>query len=426
MAVHHLSALLYFGIQRLRGGVTPSMIDFSDELLHSSWERIQTYVESRLDTVHGLDLDTLSEQPTMDRTMYRQRIRGLDQTFSFTQYESRHTSGSTGEPLYFYKDMTMVAWMDATMWAAYRWHGITPGDPQARFWGVPVDLPTKLSVTIRDFLLRRRRLSAFSIDRDSCENYFHRIHDWGANHAYGYPSLMRSFAAHCTDRGLSGEDLGLRVIVCTGELLTDVTRKRLEAFFGCPVINEYGCTESGILAFECEHGTSHLLPIAAWPTVEDHSRMNNFQGEILVTDLYGSIAPLLQYRLGDWGTRSQSSNCRCGRELPVLEVTQGRVDSFIVTPEGEQIYDALLAYTVPDDITKFRAIQTEPGLIEAEVIVGTSPDINASIAACQRAWSNALGSSIEVQVQAVESIEHDESGKLRYFVPLHEAAHGEE
>ena len=319
----------------------------------------------------------------------------------------------------------MTSQMDAAMWALYAWHGIRPGQRQARFWGTPLARGTAWKQRITDRLQNRRRLSAFEVHSPGSLRFFHAMRRFQPHWVYGYPTLVHEFVNHCRSAGLDGRELGVNVIVCTGELLHDTVREALGDFFGGRVVNEYGCTESGIVAFECERGQLHVTPIAVWPEVlaaDGSPCAPGEAGEVAITDLYGKVNPLLRYRLHDLAVPAEHHGCACGRSLPVLAVQRGRVDSFIVTPARGRVYDAVLAYTVPAQVLRFRVFQESICRLRAEVVPGVGFDADTTPALCRKNWEEALGPGMEVDVQVVSDIPLTAAGKLRYFVPLPELA----
>ena len=318
----------------------------------------------------------------------------------------------------------MTAWMDAAMWGVYGWYGIEPGDRMARFWGRPISGPARFKRMVADYLLGQRRLDAFNVTADESRVFFRRLLDWAPSYAYGYPSLIREFVEHLSASGADGRRLGLKVLIATGEVLDEQTRNLLREFFGCPVVNEYGCSESGILAFECQSGRPHLVPVAAYPEViQEGARDSEYrEGPVLTTDLYGSVPPFVRYSLDDIGRLYPPDECACGRELPHLEVLTGRADSFIRTPSGTKIYDAVLAYSVPSGVVQFRVQQSACDLLEGQVVVADDRERGEVLSACKERWSRAVDAELRIQVTAVDSIAPDESGKRRYFIPLGEAS----
>jgi phenylacetate-coenzyme A ligase PaaK-like adenylate-forming protein len=421
-----LFEVLYFSLQRALGGVHREMVHRARKLLEAPSDILADYVQTRLEQVHGCTSAAdgwLGRQPLVDRVDLLPQIARLTEAGMRHSIEKRKTSGSTGTPFAFYKDREMTGWMDAAMWAAYSWHGIAPGARQARFWGVPRGRVARTARRVTDFLQHRRRFDAFAASPATSAAFFHELRRFRPEYAYGYPSLLRSFAAQCTAKRLEGRDLGIRKVICTGEILSPDTRRVLAEFFDCRIVNEYGCTESGLLAFECEAGTPHVIPVAALPEVVTSTGERVAQGdlgEVVVTDLYGGVLPLLRYRLHDRGAWGEAQ-CVCGRSLRVLQVDRGRIDSFIQTPHRGPVYDAILAYTVPPQVGRFKAVQVTLNQLVVDVVPGpgfTSPQTTQE---CQRRWEAELGPSMRVSVRVVDNIPPEPSGKLRYFVPLEAA-----
>jgi phenylacetate-CoA ligase len=315
----------------------------------------------------------------------------------------------------------MLAWMDAAMWAGYAWHGIGPGDKRLRFWGLSPAPVRRLVRRLADRVTGQIRFSAFEISAERCVRFFTRARRSGARYAYGYPTLMKRWASECSSAGLDGRELALQCVISTGEVLTPLSRRELATFFGCPIINEYGCTESGVIAIECEHGTPHMIPVAAKAEVVDQGGRRvppGGTGQVVVSDLFGTALPMLRYRLHDLARALDGSSCPCGRTLPAIDVTIGREGSFILLPSGRQVFSTILAYTVPASIASYRARQETADLLRADVTLQSGTDPAAAIEAAQAAWGEALGREIRIEINVVSDLPFEPSGKLRYFVPL--------
>lgn len=419
-----MSGSLYLAAQRLRGGVTPAMIRTASGILNRDPAAMAAYLSARLRAQFGPEAGRpgwLAEQPTVVRTALMELHQAEIATGTRWRREVRRTSGSTGTPFRFVKSTEMTAWMDATMWAGYAWHGIRPGDRQLRFWGMPPHGMARHRRRAIDWVSDRIRYDAFSQSAVAAKRFLLRAERFRPRYGYGYPTLMAAFAADCTAQGIDGTSLELKVVISTGEVLQPAQGELLKAFFGCPIVNEYGCTESGILAFGCEHGTSHLLPVAALAEIVDSEGQGTNPGEtgeVVVTDLYGRTLPLLRYRLHDRAATAPIGTCRCGRSLPGLSIAVGRQDGFIRTPSGREVYDAILAYSVPDSVQRFRARQTALARIEVSLVPRPGADPRAMVRDTVAAWEAALGGEIRVEATVVPDLPFDASGKLRYFLPL--------
>lgn len=413
---------LYFLAQRVRGGVDQGMIAAADKLLAQPWPEVLTWVDERLTELHGTGeeagLGWLKRQAPVDRVDIRDTLATAGRAAASRRVEWRRTSGSTGAPLTFAKDRRMTAWMDAAMWAAYGWHGVRPGQPHARFWGLPRHPWRRLRRRMMDRMLNRRRLDAFDLSLEESVAFFDGLLRFQPVYIHAYPTLLRSFVEYCAAAGRDGRDLGIRVVICGGELLIDATRSAISEFFGCRVVDEYGCTESGLLTLECEEGSPHVLPVACYPEVvtADAEALTSGVGEVVVSDLFGDVAPLVRYRLSD-RARITPPGCPCGRDLPSLKPELGRSQDFITTPQRGRVYATILAYTVPEGIQRFKAYQIRPDAIVAEVVLAA--DAAPSTAkTCRHNWEEELGDGMSVRLITVAEIPPEASGKLRYFVPL--------
>ena len=418
---------LYFCFQSLRNGVDRSQVRVTSHLLDGSEEDIREHITRRLKKTHhprGDDpLAWLDQQPLMDRSSLRDDASTLPWYRRFRRLELKKTSGSTGHPVRLCKDMEMAAQIDATMWALYAWHGIAPGMRHARFWGVPRG---RVNQTIRqslDTALQRKRFNAFQLTERRVKEFFFELLRFKPRYVHGYPSLVDEFVRVASQESLDGRDLGVRVVFLTGEMLRDPVRERVAAFFEAQVVNEYGCSESGLLAFGCEFGHDHLIPASAYPEVLDseHRRVSSGGiGEAVVTDLYGSHLPLLRYRLGDLIEVAENSSCPCGRSLPMVSISAGRISSMVILPDGSRLFPAVISYAMPPGIRRFQAKQLAEDHFEVLIEVQSSEIAEVAMESCERGLKTALGGEVRIEVRITDKIPQDPSGKLRYFIPLSE------
>lgn len=360
-------------------------------------------------------LEILSHLPIMTKKEIRANMSSLlNPKFRSSR---RTTSGTTGAPFVLRKDRLATLHMDAAMHSVYSWHGVEVGEREGRIWGRATTAGRKATQSLKDFLLNRRRLSAFGMTREKSLAYYQKLKRFGPTYIYCYPNAAYLFARHLQELHVSARDLGLKTIICTGEPLLEHHRRTLRDIFGCSVINEYGTTENGILAIECENGCMHILANNVFlEFVKDgHHVKDGELGEIVVTELNSRSIPFIRYMTGDLGRPLFSQKCSCGRTFPLMEVVEGRVDDFIIRPDGEKIYDAILAYVLKESIIQFRA--TQESLVELVIDVVVDEHFSKSLEARYRKkLQKYCGPSMNISFRKVNEIESDRSGKLRYFV----------
>jgi phenylacetate-CoA ligase len=134
----------------------------------------------------------------------------------------------------------------------------------------------------------------------------------------GYPSRLYEVAVQLQSIKLPA----VKAVISTGECLYEFQRSLLTKVFQAPVIDEYGCQETGISGFTCpEAGQLHLD--------SDRCLYEIIDGELVSTDLFNETMPMIRYRCGDV-LEISSNPCTCGRPGPTAKVL-GRVEDRIYT-----------------------------------------------------------------------------------------------
>ena len=138
----------------------------------------------------------------------------------------------------------------------------------------------------------------------------------------GYPSRLCEVVVALHRYGLFPQVANVVAVIATGECLFEAQRSLLRKTFRAPVINEYGCQESGISGLSCpEEGRLHLDG--------DRCLYEVIQGKLLTTDLYNTTMPMVRYSSGDVLALC-SEACPCGRLGSTAKVLGREDESFKV------------------------------------------------------------------------------------------------
>lgn len=330
----------------------------------------------------------------------------------------RSTSGSTGKPLIFYKDSESMAHMDAIMYRNYSWYGIDLGDRQAKFWGHPLGRMAIAKTRFVDALLNRIRLSAFYLHEAGYKLYLRQMERFKPQFVYGYAQSIFQFSNYFYNRGIELSHLKIKAVILTGEMVFSHQIKVIKKVFGCPVTQEYGCTEVGLIGFGCPEGSMHVMENLMVETLQKPTEKT---AEIVVSELYGQLFPFIRYRLGDRG-RISSGSCSCGRSLDVLEQLSGRQDDFIICPDGRLIDPYLIEYVINEmppgygAIHQFRVIQEDQDRLHILLnIQGAGERIKAFARDRIRLL---LPVQMHLEVDIVTELPKEVSGKLRCFISM--------
>lgn len=142
---------------------------------------------------------------------------------------------------------------------------------------------------------------------------------------HGKPSALLSLVDLDSLHGEGGR-IAPANIVCSGENLYADDRARIEAWFGCSIIDAYVASEAGLIAFECEYRSGmHIL--AGHLTVEVLSSGGSVTasgtGELLITNALNWRHAFVRYRIGDRATVTLD-RCGCGHEGQTIISLPGR------------------------------------------------------------------------------------------------------
>lgn len=331
-----------------------------------------------------------------------------------------NTGGSSGEPLVFFIGNKRVSHDVAAKWRATRWWGVDIGDPEIVVWGSPIELGKQDRLKHwRDKLLRTRLLPAFEMSETKVDQFIATIRSVKPRMLFGYPSALAHIAHHAKKRGVNMTNLGIKVAFVTSERLYDEQRNTISQVFGCRVANGYGGRDAGFIAHECPAGNMHLT--ADDIVVEIVNDVGQVQlpgvaGEIVVTHLSTNDFPFIRYRTGDIGVLG-ANPCNCGRGLPLLQDIQGRSTDFVVAADGTVMHGLSLIYILRDlpGVKAFKVIQETRALTRVLLVTdeGFGSDGAAQIIS---GFKQRLGPAVLVDVEIVDTIPAEKSGKFRYII----------
>lgn len=170
------------------------------------------------------------------------------------------TGGSTGQPVHFYMTRHQVESYEAARWRGLSWYGITQGSRSVMLWGSPIELSkqAQLKNRLKESLLKNRRiLSAYNLTEQDLTKHVRFLEHYRPEYLYGYATILTAFAQMLENAHIT-PNLSLKAVVSTSETLEKWQEELLSRVFRCPVANEYGARDAGILAYTCPEGGIHI------------------------------------------------------------------------------------------------------------------------------------------------------------------------
>lgn len=414
-------------LERTQWHSAPAIADLRDRrlqrFLDHAARRVPYYRELFAQLgVHARDIrrvSDLGQLPLLDKAAIREAgdrlvAEGARNLMSFS------TGGSSGEPLTFLLGRERISHDVAAKWRATRWWGVDIGDPEAVVWGSPIELGGQGRIkALRDRLLRTRLYPAFSMSGTDMTRFLAGIRRQRPRMLFGYPSALALLAGHARATGEPMDDLGIRVAFVTGERLYPEQAERIREVFGCVVANGYGGRDAGFIAHECPQGGMHISAedvLVEVVDAEGRTLPAGEAGEVVVTHLATGAFPFIRYRTGDIAVLDDRV-CPCGRGLPLLRSVEGRDTDFIVAPDGTRMHGLALIYVLRElpGVERFKIIQESTRQVRVLVVPGRqwSPETEDGI---RRGIRRRMGSTVGVEVERVEGIPAERSGKYRYVV----------
>jgi len=288
------------------------------------------------------------------------------------------TSGSTGNPFRVYLTGAEDDWRKAIYMRANiscgqrprdRWVAITA----PHHFGDITGMQQKIGI------FARTNISVFS----SLDSQIKIVNEAKPDVLDGYSGSLLLIAREIEKRGSllliarEIEKRGLktvnpRIVFGTAELIDDASVKFIENVFNAPFYDQFGCVEVDRTAWQCPEKVGYHMDVDSviiqFVDSEGNEVSPNERGEIVYTSLFNYAMPLIRYKVGDVG-QYQSDECPCGRVLPLMNVLEGRKDSFIVLPNKQLLSPrmftiAMTMFSRYHDIEGFRVIQRRPDYIE--------------------------------------------------------------
>ena len=263
-----------------------------------------------------------NEVPVMAKTDLQQKLQNrLSKGFSKSTAYIGKTSGSSGTPFIFAKDKFAHALSWAGFQDRYQWHDIDLNKSlQARFYGIPLDFYGNIQERIKDRISLRRRFPIFDLSEQKMEKFLKRFQKSNFSYINGYTSAVLLFAKFLKNKNLILKEVcpNLKLSIVTSERLFEEDKKLMEAVFGVPVVNEYGASEVGLIAFENKENEWIVNSEDLFVEILDKNNNpvpNGTEGRIVITSLFNKAHPMIRYDIGDTGVLSEKSTLK----KPILE-----------------------------------------------------------------------------------------------------------
>jgi len=346
----------------------------------------------------------------------------LSNNFTQKNVYINKTSGSSGDPFIFAKDKFCHAMTWAEIQDRFSWYNLDFNySKQARFYGIPLDKRGYYKERFKDFLSSRYRFSIFDLSDSALEKHLQKFSASKFDYINGYTSAIVQFAKYLKrkDVVLTAVCPTLKACVTTAEMLFDDDRLLLEDHFGIPVINEYGASELGLIAFQNSTNEWQINSETLFVEVLDDTDKvvpHGEKGRIVITSLYNKAHPFIRYDIGDIGKLSKNSTL----QKPILKTLIGRTNDIVYLPSGKKAAGLTFYYitkSIIEDDGKVKAFVIEQ-LTKSDFKIRYVSDEEISSEKTQvikKEMAHYLEEGLNIQFEKQSQLQQSKSGKLKQF-----------
>jgi phenylacetate-CoA ligase len=338
-------------------------------------------------------------------------------------YVEIHTSGSTGEPVTFFRHVPgvrqqalghermepMLAGLSGKRWRRREALLVPPGNrTSADNGGSEVQwLGVHLRVICGTFSLFESPAAAAP-----------RIERFHPDLIRGYGSYIEALYAHLLAQRRPIHRP--KVVIFVADPISDAVRRMIREELGIPVLSLYQAIETGIVGWECEHQRGHHLNVDLCPiriVGSDRREVTTGKsGEVVVSNLVNRGTVLLNYLLGDLA-RLLPERCECRRSLPLLSQVEGRSTDWLWSASGRPMHPATMREILRGEVgvRRYQLVQERPGHVRVIAVAGLEAN-QEEIRARVVAEARRLDDPIEAEVEFSETLPRTQGGKVRTFV----------
>lgn len=399
-----------------------NQVNALNELLSHAWSTVRFYRENEAysDVIAtGITgIEALQALPVLDKETVRLNSSDLiSSCFDRKDLIQLNTSGTTGKCLKVFVDHASRKASYCFTTRYHQWARLKDSRNNATFGGRVIVPPKQKKDVYWRFnaIMNNYLFSSYHMSEENLPFYIKKLKSIRPRFIEAYPSAAYVLAKYMGERKAGG--IHPCAVLTSGETLFDYQRELIERVFGCPVFDQYGCTEQALFVSQCEKGTYHVHP--EYGIVEIVDERGNpvgpgVVGRVVCTGFMNRAMPLIRYDLGDtaeWGEGA----CRCGRHFPIIRKICGRQDDYIVTADGRKVGRLDPIFKGLDSVKLAQIVQTDLNRVELRVVPGSTYN-SEDRSILMKELSSRLGETMTVEVLEVADIPKTANGKIKSVI----------
>jgi phenylacetate-coenzyme A ligase PaaK-like adenylate-forming protein len=329
------------------------------------------------------------------------------------------SSGTTGQPLKVPYSKNVYQKEYAFWWYHRSFGGVNRGDKIATFGGHKIaDVNRdKPPFWVYNAAERQMFFSSYHLSKKNLPYYIRTLNRYRPDFIHGYPSSLYYVAKYIIDENVQ-LNFKPNMVVGSSETTLDFQRNTIEQAFKTKLYVWYGNTEFCGHITECSYGKLHIQPYHSFVRILKKDNTDAKPGEtgrIVATNFTNYSFAFINYDIKDIVKISQDQNCPCDKGGTVLDYILGRVEDYIITPEGRFVGRLDHLFKDAKHVKNGQIVQNDINniIIRIEKENGFTDKIEKAILHEARVR---LGNTIEIQFEYVKEMEREPNGKLKFVV----------
>ncbi len=358
----------------------------------------------------------LPKLPLLTKQIVRQRAADLiSREIPRRRMVHGHTGGTTGTAMQLMNDPETTQWQWAVWWRHHRRFGIDVSEPFIVFAGRSVVPLADMDPPFwrRNYPMHQTYVSIHHMTQNNMAPLVDYLQTRRVSYYSGYPSGLYLLATYLLSKGIHLKNPP-RVVFTGAETVLPHQRWAIEQALETEVADQYGASEMAGNISECRKHVYHVDMEFGVVEFEPSAALPQSQRRIICTGLRNLSMPLIRYEIGDIATlRNQA--CPCGRQAPAVERIDGRVESYIITPDGRQLGRLDFLFKDTSTIQEAQLVQDRLDQVVVKVVRGEGYS-GADAEHLLTDMRSYLGEAIQIEIEYVDEIPREANGKFRQIV----------
>ncbi|EPY2277480.1 phenylacetate--CoA ligase family protein [Clostridium sporogenes] len=424
----------------LREGITfKKMLKFLEESQHYSKEELKNYQDEHLNKIikhcyenvpyykeifnknklMPSDIRTqkdLWKLPILTKNDIKQNFNKLKATnMPKWLLNEGHTSGTTGTPAHFYRDLNSINFENATVWRQWKWAEIDIGDR------IVVCRGNEIKVSEKDHIFWQKNniqkqlfLSSFYLSDENMKYYIEEFKRYDGKALQAYPSTAYVIAKYLEK---INDKIKLKAVFTSSEPIYDFQRKLIEDRFECKIWDFYGLAERVVSASECKtHEGLHINEEYGITEILDEEENESKEGFLVGSTLHNYAMPLIRYVTNDY-TKISCEECSCGIDHRIISPIETKKEDMVITKEGRYISPSIIthAFKPLTHVAKSQVIQHDFDDFEIKIVPEEGFNDN-EIDILMKGLKERFGQKSSIDINIVQDIPRTKNGKFRWVI----------